>query len=835
MTTLLFLDKKEANTMNTTCTRKKNNLFCRFSLLFIFPVFLLSLNTSLKAQDKPPLIQGEVKDIADAPIDLATVVLLDAADSAFIRSVFSDEKGNYSIPAREGKYILSATMMGYRKASQSITVDARQAITHVAKMTLAPEMNALNEVTVTATTPTVERKDGALVVNVANTALAAGNTALDILQRSPGVNVDKDGNISLMGRQGVTVMIDGKQTYLSAEQLTNLLRSMDGNNVQSIELNTNPSAKYDAAGTAGIINIKLKKNEMEGTNGTLSLSGGYGKTHKSNNSIQINHKTGKLNFFGNYAYVNNQYDNILDLYRVVGQGTNANLFDQHANFKNKQSSSNVRAGIDYQTSKRNTLSGLFSGFFMNNSELSTSNNNISGVNGPLDSLLTTINDGKNNYTSLSFNVNNTFNIDTNGRKLVMEADLSKFKDKTENTYSNYFYLPNGEYMRNPEFIFNDMPSDIDIKTAKVDYTHPINAKSKLETGLKYSDVRSDNDMGFYDQVDGSWQNNVNRSNRFVYTERVSAAYAIYNQNINKTEIKAGLRVEHTYSDGNSITLNSRNKRDYLSFFPNLSINQQLAENHSVGISYSRRINRPNYGNLNPFLYYVDPYAYQQGNPNLLPSYTNSYELSYTVAKKYTLTTGYQKTKDMVGEMMYQDDETGIAYVTRENIASEQVYFANFNVPVSIGKVWSSNTNLNAMHLGYKADMPVNPIDFGKFAIQLNSNHTFNITPTFRFETTLQYQSPLRWSIYQIGTQWSIDAGINKSFWDKKAQIKLAVSDIFNTRENNVRSDYANLNVRIHNKWESRVARLTLTYNFGNQKLKMSQRDLDSSEKSRVGK
>src|SRR5690606_4673516 len=392
-------------------------------------------------------------------------------------------------------------------------------------------------------------------------------------------------------------------------------------------------------------------------NGTLSLSGGYGRTHKSNNSLQINHKTGKVNLFGNYSYVNSNFNNTLELYRIVGQSASAKVFDQFADFQNERASSSIRGGIDYKTSERNTLSGLFSGFFLQGNDHSTSNNRISDLNAPLDSTLTTLNRGRNKYNNLSFNVNNTFNIDTNGRKLVAEVDVSRFSDKTSNYYDNYFYRSNGENLRSPEFILNDMPSIINIQTAKIDYTHQLNSKRKIDLIMNYSRAKSDYNMYINNRKNGDWKNNENRSNHFIYKERVSAAYAIYNQTINKTEIKAGLRAEHTYSDGNSITMNVRNKRNYLSLFPNISLNQQLSDKHSIGLSYSRRINRPNYGNLNPFLFYVDPYSYQQGNPFLNPSYTNSYELSYTLLKKYTLTAGYQKTKDMVGEMMYQDDET----------------------------------------------------------------------------------------------------------------------------------------------------------------------------------
>lgn len=798
--------------------------------------YMLFSGHGILAQENTVELKGSIKDQSSAPVDFATVSLLSASDSSHVRSGYADEKGTYVLPqVKKGKYILMASIIGYKKTYMPIDVTAGQAHVLIPDIILSAEARSLAEVTVTARTPLVERRDGALVVNVENSSLAAGNTAMDILSRSPGVSVDKDGNISLMGRQGVTVMIDGKQTYLSAEQLANMLKGMDGSNIQSIELNTNPSAKYDAAGTAGIINIKLKKNKLEGTNGTLTLSGGYGRRHKSNNALQLNHKQGKTNVFATYSYADNENENYLDLYRTSGQGSDLKAFDQLAEFRERRKSHHVRMGMDYQTSQRNTVSLMGSGFFMSGRDNSVSNNRISGPDALLDSTLTTQTDGRNKYRNLSLNVNNTFNIDTNGRKLSAEVDISRFNDRTDNYYRNYFYLPDGNSLRDPEWIQNDMPSVIDIQTAKVDYVHPINAKTKVEFGAKYGSVKSDNDMGFYENMDGNWEMDQERSNRFIYTERVSAVYAIYSHKFGKTDIQAGVRMEHTFSDGHSVTVQQRNKRDYLDFFPNVSVNRQLSENHGLGLSYSRRINRPNYGNLNPFVFYVDPYTFQQGNPFLNPSFTNSYELSYTLLKKYNITAGYQQTTDMVGEMMYQDDETNMAYVTRENIASEDIYFINVNVPLQIGKAWNSNTNINGLYMSYKADIPSAPIDFGQLGLQINSSHTLSINEATRLEANFKYQSPLRWSIYEIGSNWGLDLGINRSLWDKKANLKLAVTDIFYQMPNSVSTDYSNLNIRLVNRNESRVARLTFTYNFGNQKLKTSQRHIDNTEKNRVGR
>ncbi|WP_169719455.1 outer membrane beta-barrel family protein [Olivibacter sitiensis] len=726
-------------------------------------------------------------------------------------------------------------MIGYKKTYLPLEVNGQQKQIELTEIMLEPEAQSLAEVTVTARTPTVERRDGALVVNVENSTLAAGNTAMDIITRSPGVSVDKDGNISLMGRQGVTVMIDGKQTFLSAEQLANMLKSMDGSNIQSIELNTNPSAKYDAAGTAGIINIRLKKNKLEGINGSVNLSGGYGRTHKSNNSFDLSYKQGKTNVYTSYSYTDNGYRKYMDLYRTAGQGDALKIFDQLATFQNTRKAHNARLGIDYQTSERNTLSILGSGYFSRTADNSMSNSKIMDVNHVIDSTLTTQTDGLNRFKNISVNVNNTFNVDTNGRKLTTEVDMARFEDNTNNYYLNDYFLPDGTALRDPEWIQNTMPSTIDIQTAKIDYVHPLGKKGKLEFGGKYSNVKSDNDMGFFIHSGASWEQDAERSNRFVYTERVSAAYAIYSQKFNKTDIQAGLRMEHTFSDGHSVTSQQRNKRDYLNLFPNISVNQQLSEQQSIGLSYSRRVNRPNYGNLNPFIYYIEPYTYIQGNPFLNPSFTDSYELNYSLKKRYNLSAGFQKTRDMVGEMMYLDDQTSVTRVTYENIAKELIYFVNLNIPVEIGNWWNSNTNINGLYMAYKADIPEAPIDFEQLGIQLNSSQTFNINETLRLEANFKYQSPLRWSIYKIGSNWGLDLGVNKSLWDKRANIKLVLTDIFYKMPYTASTNYANLNFWNLHREESRVLRLSFTYRFGNQKLKNSQRDIDNSEKSRVGK
>ncbi len=800
---------------------------------FIFSFLLIVLlGSSTYAQQAT--LKGKVIDEENAPLDLATINLLQARDSSLIQTAFPDQAGQFTFTGvAPGRYLISAVLVGYADAISPLEITANSGVMQLDPLVLRNANTVLAEVAVTAPKrPLVERKPDMLVVNVENSTLAAGNTAMDILERSPGVTVDKDDNISLMGKQGVTVMIDGKQTYLSSEQLANFLRNTDGNTIKSIELITNPSSKYDASGTAGMINIVLKKNRLAGTNGTLTLGTGYGVGHKANTSLNINHKVGRINAFGTYSYMDNRGGNDIDIFRSIVQGSENTDFQQYTNFNRRNRSHNYRAGVDYSTSDRNVLGILFSGYASGNDNKNSSNTLIGQAISSPDSSLTTSSIFDGSYTSFAVNANNQFTIDSTGRKLVADVDISRFSNQNAANYNNTFYLPSGDPKKEPLLSRSDMPTIIDIRVAKMDYTHPFGKGHKIEAGLKYSNVASDNDMRFENQVNGNWQNDAGRTNHFRYEEQVSAAYVNYSTQLGKWGLQAGLRSEYTVSDGNSITMANRIKRDYIDFFPSVFINYNISDNHQTGISYSKRINRPNYGNLNPFQYFLDQYTSEQGNPYLKPEYTHAVDVSYTLKQQYHLSAGYSRTNDVIAESMNQDVETKQTWVTRDNLAKQQIWYANLNIPVKIAAFWNTNTNLNTFYMGFEGPLNGQLLQQGQFAWQLRSNHTFNILPTLTAETSVNYQSSLIYSIYRIGAQWSIDAGINKSFRDKRANLKLSVSDVFDTRIQDVRTQYADLRAVINQKNETRVARLTFTYSFGNLK-NGARRETQSEEKSRI--
>jgi iron complex outermembrane receptor protein len=787
---------------------------------------------------QPGKITGTLVTETGKPADYATVSLLKAKDSTVIKSSLSNETGRYSIErVTPGTYLVKATIIGYDKSISGPVTVAANATVNIPVLKLVPATSSLKAVNVVATKPLIERKIDRTVINVENSVLAAGNSAMEILERAPGVTIDKDDNISLKGKQGVTIMLDGKLTYLSSAQLASLLRSTDGNTIQSIEIITNPSAKYDAAGNSGIINIKLKKNRSAGTNGSFTAGGGYGKNHKANTSLNMNHKDGKLNIFGNYSYTNNKRPQDLMLNRAINDKGVYTFFNESTDIMGSRNSHNYKLGADYELSKTNTLgvqvtgyNSSFDGNTFNNTLISPDQINTSAVT-------TTRNTSAEKYNNIAANINNHIVFDTLGRELSMDADYSNFWNQQSNNYANNYFQANGTTLKYGSLLRNSLPTKIHIVTYKADYTNPLGKTMKLETGVKFSYVGTNNDLRTDSILNGNWVVDKGRTNLYKYTENINAGYVNISQSWKKTSVQAGLRAEQTNSKGDSKDVNNVsmiNERHYLSWFPSVFVNHELSDNHSVGLNYSRRIDRPSYDDLNSFVQILNAYTYQQGNPNLKPQFTNSYELSYTYKKKYNATLGYSLTTDVMVEVPKQIDKEKVTFITRENLAEQINYSLNINAPFTITKWWSMNNNVTAFYLGFKTSSPELNLDNGQFAGNGNSINTFILSKTVKMEGTFNYQSPLTYGLFQIRSQYSFDAGISKSFAQKKANLKFSVSDVFNTRKQNLTVNQGNLNFSVFQKNETRVARLTFTYNFGNTKIQSRRHQSGADdEKSRV--
>lgn len=768
-------------------------------------------------------VSGLLQDEQGKPMDYATVSLFSAKDSSIIGGTLSNEAGAYLFThVKGGSYIIRANVIGYEKAvSQPFVVGDTSQEVQVPLLKMHTTSHTLSTVNVTAAKPLIEHKLDRTVMNVAGSVLAAGNTAMDILERAPGVTVDKDDNISLKGKQGVTVMINDKLTYLSATQLATLLRSTDGNTIQSIEIITNPSAKYDAAGNSGIINIVLKKNKQAGTNGSITAGGGLAAYMNDNTSLSLNHKDGNLNVFGNFSrgdYQNGRQLNIMR--KVVDSLGQATYFNQHTYMHNTGHYNNYRFGADYDISSKNTLGFIVNGYF--NSELDQNDNHTFIGSTPVgaDSSQYTPSTFHQSYKNFAVNLNDRYKLDTLGQELGVDIDYSKFNNNSNNAYVTYFALGDGSQQQPPQFLKEETPSSIAIHTEKVDYTKPLSKSVKLEAGFKFADVKTDNDLEAQKLVSGTYINDTTKSNRFLYDEKVDAAYFNLSKTYKNTSVQVGLRAEYTSSEGTLVNNDSTAARKYLDLFPSFFFNHTFSDKHEMSFSYSRRIDRPNYEDLNPFIYYLDQYTYQQGNPFLRPQYTNNFELDYTYNKTINVSVSYSHTFDNITEIILTNVAKKATYQTNLNLQSQDSYGIDINSPYTISKWWSGNFEANGFYLKFKSDSLFGGnLSDGQAAYVLKTTQTFTFGG-FKAELFSNYKSALTYGIYKIRPQYSTDAGISRSFDNKKLNIKFSVSDIFNTQTNNLSANYQSDDFLITQKRQSRVARLTITYNFGSDKIKM---------------
>ncbi len=786
------------------------------------------------------LVSGSVVDELTRPASFASVSIVRAQDSTLVKGTITSEAGTYTLPTiPAGSYRICVATMGYRAAfSAAFAVSAATPQVAVPTVQLQKTDVALKEVAIVATKPLIERQIDRTVVNVENSVLATGNNALDILQRAPGVTLDRDDRLTLRGKSGVQVMVDGKLTHLSQDQLSILLRSTEGQTIQAIEIITNPSAKFDAAGNAGIINIRLKKNKSYGTNGSASVSGGYGQYHKASSSLSLNHRTKNLNLFGTVSYTNNKNFHSLDINRSVGNepGKAAYIRQQTRSTRPYQSST-FKLGADYSLNARNLLGVVVSGNLFRDTTPTTGLTTFGQQGSQPDSAVAAANAANSRYSNVAFNVNYKSQLDSLGQELTIDLDYSRPSSSGTSLYANRYLDGYGSAQRNPYLFRNETAFLIDIYALKADYTYPLNKTTKLEAGVKSSRVKTDNLFQYDNAVGTTFVNVPNRSNWFIYSENINASYLNFSKEFPRLSVQLGLRAEHTNSNGNSVNEGKTVARNYLNLFPTAFLNYQLAPNQEVGFSFSRRIDRPDYSSLNPFVTYIDQYLYSQGNPFLNPQYTNSYEAVYTYKKTYTATVGYSRTSDLITQVMLPDNQTKGLYQTMANLAEQDAYNLNINAPITVTKWWNASANLTVFYNKFRTpNLLGTPFSSGQVSGILNAIQSFKLPKSVTAELSASLQSPATYGTIAVQSIYGLDLGIKRTFADNKATIKLAINDILNSRGRmRIRSTLPNVDYTLLEQFDSRVARLSFSYRFGNTKVKAARARTGGaeSEKGRV--
>jgi iron complex outermembrane recepter protein len=797
--------------------------------IFTLTTAILCIALQAMAQ-APSKISGTVTDNKNNPLKAITISLLNAKDSSLVKADVTDAAGKFDIATtKAGDFLLKFSGIGHEtKYSKNYTITDGQTINADA-ISLAEASKNLQGVTVVSKKPMIEVKADKTVFNVEQSINAQGSDALELLRKSPGVQVDNNDNISMKGKTGVRVYVDGKMMQLDTKDLAAYLKSINSNDIEAIEMISNPSAKYDASGNAGIVNIRLKKNKKFGTNGSANLGFVQGFTPKGNGSINLNYRDKKVNIFGNAGGNIGINRNSIELYRIQ----NDSLYDQASIMRNEDKSMNVKVGADFFINNKNTIGVLATTNFANSTANNAGNTNIYyNPSNTFVKKLDATNNIPGNRTNANFNLNYRY-ADTSGREINFDTDYGMFRG-TGRSYQPNIYRDKNNIELYSVINRNYTPTDIDIFTAKIDIEHKL-GKGKLGYGAKTALVTTKNTFDFFNEIGGVSIKQLSRSNNFTYKENVNAAYANYQRQLNeKWSMQTGLRLEQTNSDGDLtradgiIQADNRVKRNYVNLFPSAALTWNINQKNSLNLTYSRRIDRPTYQDLNPFENKLDELTFEKGNAFLRPQYTDNVEMTHTFMGFINTTIGYSFVKDFATQAT--DTSGNTTFVQQKNLAQQEIVSFNIGAPTPIKKWWNGYVNFWFNKQFYEGFIGNNKIkeqvpSFGAYVEQ-----SFSLGKDYSAEISGWFNGPSVWGgSWKTKPMGSVDLGVQKQFLNKAATLKIAATDIFFTAPWKAESNFGGLYIRGGGAWESQTFRVSFNYRFGSAQIKSARERRAGSE------
>jgi hypothetical protein len=770
-------------------------------------------------------ITGMVKDQLGKSLDKGTISLLRAADSSVIKLGVTDAQGKFSLDAGTGSYFVSISHVGYIPFF-SKKIDVANADVALGELVMDKAEGNLQAVVVTSQKPIIEVKADKTILNVEGTINAQGQDAFELLRKSPGVIIDKDDNLSLAGKNGVQVYIDGKPSPLAGADLANYLKSMQSSQIEAIELITNPSAKYEAAGNAGIINIKLKKNKSFGTNGSVNAGYAIGTFPKYNAGISLNNRNKRVNLFGNYNY--NNGDN---LSRFNSSSIRFDtLFKQSNRIIFQNNSHGFKGGIDYYVNDKTIVGAVVNGNLASN-DIRTRGPMVFTYlpTNTIDRVLEATNNNEMTRDNINANLNYRYAV-TGGTELNIDADYGYFKIRGNQFQPNY-YLDYPSRDTISKAIYNMIaPTDIDLYSVKADYE--TNYKGgRLGIGGKVGYVNTDNNFQRYNVYNSAKVLDTLKSNTFAYRENINALYVNYNKGFKGFMLQVGVRMENTIAKGTSegyrqlsngdyLEYDSSFKRNYTNLFPSAALTLNKNPMNQWSFSYSRRIDRPAYQDLNPFEFKINEYTYMKGNTQLRPQYTNSFGITNIFKYRLTTTLNYSHVKDIFAQIPDTVEKTK-GFLYKENLATQDIVSLNVSYPFQY-KWYSFFATANAFYSYYKADFGGGDrnIKQGVFSFTYFMQNTFKLGKGWTGEISGYYSAPTLWQgVFKSNALGFVDVGFQKTLFQNKANLRVAVSDIFRTLKWKGSSDFTGANMTANGNWESRQLKVNFTYRFGNSQVK----------------
>ncbi len=781
---------------------------------FMLSAFLSALYSQTIENEKIE-IKGSILTEKNETVSNAMVYLMNASDKKIVKTEYSNPDGNFTFQnVQKGSYFIRISENEKIKYNGN-PFEASQNI-DLGNLTFQSQIENLDEVVITNSKPYIERKEGKMILNVESNIGATGSSAFEVLEKAPGVNVDNNDNISLRGRGGILVQIDGKPTPMTGTNLANYLRGIPSGAIDKIEFITNPNAKYDASGSS-IINIKMKKGKKVGLNGSVSTAFAQGRYPKSNNGFNLNYRDKKVNVFGSYNFAYREGFNELLLKREFYENGNfTGAYDQDNWLKMDFRNHIGRAGADFYASKKHTF-GIVANAVSN--KFNPVGKNISDVydaSNTKASSFQTRNNSYDNWHNHSINLNHRFVIDSLGTELTSDFDYANYGNKSDQNFTTrYFDLNNSEF-QNPYLLHGDVVGDLNIYAAKSDFVTTLKNKMKIETGVKSSYVKADNNLKFYDESNGVPIFDPTKSNHFIYTENINAAYFNISKDLGKKwSGYFGLRIENTNITGEQLVDDTSFKNNYTQLFPSAFVSYAFNPKNSLEFNYSRRISRPSYDQLNPFKFFLDPTTYKEGNPYLKPQTTHSLEFTHVYGQKVFTTLSFSRTTDNITEVIApSENNQQLTVQTNKNLNTADIFGLFMILPVEVTKWWSINNSLNFYYGSYSGTVANTTLqNQGNFTYNCNSVNNFKLGKGYTAEVTGNYRAKEIYAFMIVDPIWFMNLGFQKKF--KNSNLRLAFNDIFYTNRTTADTKFTDYKENFRVRRDVSTATVSYTYNFGN--------------------
>lgn len=735
----------------------------------------------------------------------------------------------------DGKYFLRIMMVGYRNHdTEPFIMNTVDGTRDFGELVLHEDAVLMNEVQVVARKPLFEQKIDRMVINVSSSVTSGGTNVLKVLERSPGVMVNRQNNtISLSGKSGVVVMINGRINYMPAEAVTQFLEGLGSDNVERIEILTTPPADLDAEGNAGYINVVLKKSTQDGFNGSYALMAGYGMGGTGTANINFNYRNRKYNLFGDYAYFHESQEQVFDFYRSIflnGKQVETQTRSERDPNRNNHT---ARLGLDYQVNQQLVVGGLLTGY---NTIWTMDALNIAMIsgNGQLDTVINIDNYELNQWKNFGGNVNlqQTFSED---KVLTIDADYLSYTDNNPTEYHNVYSDGGGNYVYDT-YTRARKETPITIRVGKVDYRSPVGKNFKMTTGLKATLSSFTNDVGVDYKSGQEWVNDPELTAKYNLVERIGAAYFSFEGSIGKkTSVKGGLRYEYTDSNLGSEEVQNIVDRQFGEFFPSVYFSRSLNEFNSFNLSYGKRITRPTFNDMAPFVIFLDPYTFFSGNPAVQPAISNNFELAY-IYKSALLSFKYGIEDSTIANFQSTIIEgTNKQLIYTENLRQTEVYSLALSFPLTPVKWWNMYYNMSGVYQKAQKSEEGYVNTYEAAGFNFYSSQTFTLPKAFAFEITGYYASGGLFGIFQVKPFGAVNVALQKKFGDLGGTLRLGYDDVFNTQAYRDKLDLKEQQeyYKAYLRFTQPTLKLSYTRSFGNQNVKGSRtRDTGAEEEKR---